>query len=143
MPRAGTETPAPAAPQGADAGTGAALRRMAQAVPATPPPDATNPTGAQSTPPSSPGAGAGTSPVGDVAQPSDLNAGYDAALFGPTDRPGEPVTQGLPFGPGASYVPRPNEDDRTFLLRVADQLENTPGASGPLRQFIDKIRLGG
>ncbi len=120
---------------------------MASAVPATPQPAPTRPP-AGSPPGGFPDARAATAAQTEPAtqQPAelpDLNDGYDRVLFAPTDRPGEPITQGAPFGPGANWIPRPHEDDRSFLLRVASDLENTPGASGPLRAYIDKIRLGG
>lgn len=71
---------------------------------------------------------------------ADLNDGYDDALFGPTMRPTEPLTHGAPFGPGANFVPRPDEDNRSFSLRVADELEATGSAA--LAPYIAKLRFG-
>lgn len=84
--------------------------------------------------PGGPGPGATT----EGAPPPELNGGYDAALFGPTDRPGEPVTTGMPFGAGPSFVPLPTEDTRTFMLRVANDLSANP----ELAAYVAKIRSG-
>jgi hypothetical protein len=81
------------------------------------------------------GAGAGTA---ETAPPPELNGGYDAALFGPTDRPAEPVTTGMPFGAGPSFTPLPTEDSRTFMLRVANDLAANP----ELATYVAKIRSG-
>src|SRR5207249_1857480 len=114
-------------------GATAALQRMDEAVPkragARPP--------AVGAPQGEPGAL--ESPTGQP--PTDLNGGFDQALFAPTDRPTEPITAGAPFGPGANYVPKPYESDRAFALRVADQLEQTPTA-GDLGPYINKLRWG-
>jgi hypothetical protein len=67
-----------------------------------------------------------------------MNGGYDAALFGPTDRPQEPVTHGAPFGPGANFTQTPQEDSRTFMLRVAGQLSGTP----ELAAYVKRIQSG-
>lgn len=128
------QVPEPSA--GADAGYGATaqLRRVDRA--------------------GSPAGGAGAQavrpngrPPADVTDPEDdadteLNDGYDSALFAPTNRPDVPVTNGAPFGEGANYVPLPSEDDFTFMQRVANDLDSGP-QSGQLREFISKIRLGG
>lgn len=68
----------------------------------------------------------------------ELNGGYDPALFGPSDRPNEPITSGAPFGPGPAFVPTPQEDSRTFMLRVADSLSQTP----ELASYVARIRAG-
>lgn len=71
----------------------------------------------------------------------ELNGGFDKALFGSTARPDEAVTHGAPFGDGANWTPRPNEDDYTFLLRVADDLDASP-MSKSLSTYTAKIRRG-
>jgi len=68
----------------------------------------------------------------------ELNDGYDAALFGSTDRPAEPVTSGMPFGAGPAYAPLPTEDSRTFMLRVANDLSANP----ELASYVARIRSG-
>src|SRR5688500_9736547 len=55
-----------------------------------------------------------------------LNGGLEDRLFSPTLRPEEPVTAGVPFGEGASFIPEPYEDDETFMLRVAQTLRESP-----------------
>lgn len=71
----------------------------------------------------------------------DLNDGYDEALFAPSKRPNEPVTAGVGFGPGINYRQSDTEDDRTFMLRVADDLDRTGSAS--TKRLVSKIRNGG
>ncbi len=126
MPR--PEQVIPRADSTADHGSDAQLKRLAAAV-AT---KATTP---------GPGSGGGASPAAAQAQQADLNDGYDTALFAPTDRPNEPVTAGVPFGPGSNFVPQPFEDDRTFMLRVASDLKASPGARD-LGPYIAKIEQG-
>ena len=43
-------------------------------------------------------------------------------LFGPTDRPGEPITTGAPFGPGADVSRHAFETDSQMADRVAEAL---------------------
>ena len=45
-------------------------------------------------------------------------------LFGGTDRPGEPISAGAPFGPGADASPFAYESDAAFVERIAAQLQN-------------------
>ncbi len=109
---------------------------MAGTVQAPIPPSGLSPTRrapVEATPPR--GAGAAQAPA------EDVSGGYDEALFAPTDRAAEPITHGAPFGPGANFVMLPYENERAFLLRVADQLESsgTPGL-GP---YLAKLRAGG
>ncbi len=58
----------------------------------------------------------------------------------PSSRPEEPITAGAPFGSGPNYVRLSSEDERTFMLRVAEDLEasGTPG----LGDYVAKIREG-
>lgn len=72
---------------------------------------------------------------------ADINGGYDEALFQPSGRPNEPVFAGVAFGGGPNYRQSDSEDDRTFMLRVADDLERT--GSPQTKRFIEKIRAGG
>lgn len=133
MPRPGQVVPRAAAD--AEHGSTAALQRLASAVPRVAPaaaPEQVRPPAGSPSPPAPPGAGQLT---------GDLNDGFDSALFGPTNRPNEPITEGAPFGPGSNYVRRPYEDDRSFMLRVAQELEAGPEA-GPLAAYIEDIRKG-
>jgi hypothetical protein len=81
-------------------------------------------------------------PTGPPELTDELNNGADALLFGPSDRPDEPVTHGAPFGPGASFTAEPDETQRSFLLRVADSLDASPAATAQARRYITRIRLG-
>lgn len=44
-------------------------------------------------------------------------------LFSPTDRPGEPITHGAPFGPGAPNVRGAFSSDADVVSQVATQLQ--------------------
>lgn len=132
MPRPGEVTPRAAA--GSDHGADAQLKRLATAVAV----DATRGSGAQPQPPTP---GPTASPQAAQAAAQDLNDGYDNALFAPTQRPTEPITSGAPFGTGPNFVPRPFEDDRSFALRVAGELEASPSARD-LAPFIQKLKDG-
>lgn len=138
MPR----TPRPRAGEDAEHGTGAALERMAGTVRAS----------SQPLDPRQPDAG----PVPEIDpedaltdpnEPSpdepdvDLNGGLDEVLFGPTRRPDEPQTQGAPFGAGANFVALPWEDQNTFIARVAQSIEESPGGSA-LSAYTARMRRG-
>ena len=66
----------------------------------------------------------------------------EAFIFGASDRPSEPITAGMPLGPGPSMVPLPNESRTEFVGRVATRLEtefsNVPG----MKKAIAKMRKG-
>lgn len=70
-------------------------------------------------------------------QPADDT---EAFLASASDRPDQPLSAGAPFGPGPDVVPRPQENERDFLARVATSLETTslPGA----REFASRVRRG-
>jgi hypothetical protein len=75
-------------------------------------------------------------------QEEDVSGGYDEALFSPSWRPEEPISHGASFGPGRSFVILPYENERSFQLRVADQLEASD-QGGALGRYIAKLRAGG
>jgi len=121
----------PRAPADAEHGSTAQLQRVAGAIPARPAAEA-QPRQAGTQPPSEP-----------TQLTNDLNDGYDAVLFGPSQRPDEPITEGAPFGPGSNFVPSPFEDDRAFMLRVADEIERSPGGQVPsLAAYVEDVRRG-
>lgn len=64
----------------------------------------------------------------------------EAFLFGATDRPDEPVTSGVPFGPGADFSRYSYESDNEFLARVSKQLESNP--SKDVQEFRRLIAKG-
>jgi hypothetical protein len=119
------------APADAPFGAEARLQRLAQAAPTTL---------TEATPPE-PGP-----ETRDPSQPpplvGDLNDGFDDYLFAETSRPAEPLTHGSPFGAGANFVPRPAETPRSFMLRVAADLERAPGAGPEVQKLIARIRAG-
>jgi len=121
------------APEGAPFGTGAALERMSEVVPAQRQRARPQVQPFVTRGPGSPGA-----PLGEE---EDVSGGYDEALFAPSHRPDEPLTQGAPFGPGSNFVPLPYEDEWAFRRRIADELSVDPTPS--LQPFIDKLRSGG
>lgn len=127
------------APEGAPHGQGAALRRLAGTV------DAGARPGQPVVPVGQPGRAQPTpvgGPAAELEEEPDVTGGYDEAVFAPTERPDEPITHGAPFGAGASFVMLPYEDERAFMLRIADQLEGSTRATA-LRPYIDKLRAGG
>lgn len=130
MPRP-TDITTQKAPADAPFGAEARLQRLAQSAPTTL---------EESAPPA---------PQGESRDPSmppplagDLNDGYDDYLFAETSRPAEPLTHGSPFGAGANFVPRPQETPRSFMLRVAGDLERAPGAGPEVQKLIARIRAG-
>jgi hypothetical protein len=137
VPRPGSPSP-PRAGAEAEHGATAALQRLAAAVPTRAAPSQTGPGAVLSPAPGRPGP---TEQIEPAPLENDLNDGYDRALFGPSQRPDEPITTGVPFGPGANYRPKPFEDDRSFVLRVADELENSPDATA-LASYIADLRAG-
>lgn len=75
-------------------------------------------------------------------QPSAPLTDFDELLFGATDRPEEPLTQGANFGPGANFTTRGPETDRDFMARAALELANAPGASSRVRAFAARVARG-
>lgn len=117
MPRPGQILPR--APEGSEHGQQAALERLAHAVPA-PRQGALQP--------APPGIG-------------EANDGFDEVLFAPTERPDEPITAGVDFGPGPPALRRPAETERSYMLRLAEVLERS-SLSGELAAYIEAIRAG-
>ncbi len=124
------------APEGSEHGTGADLRRLAGTVRAPNPAPVLPPQTGPARPVPTRG------PEAALAEDEDVSGGYDEALFGPSDRPDEPITAGAPFGPGRSFVILPYEDERAFARRVANQLESSSDAPS-LKPYIEKLRNGG
>lgn len=66
-------------------------------------------------------------------------------LGAPTDRPGEPVTAGVPVGPGpgAEVLGLPDEsgvDDLAMWLPMLEFAASQPGASVQTRNFVRRLR---
>lgn len=75
-------------------------------------------------------------------QPSAPLTDFDDLLFGPSDRPQEPITHGAGFGPGANFTTRGPETDKDFMARAAVELANAPGASARVRAFAARVARG-
>ena len=68
----------------------------------------------------------------------------EAFLFSETDRPNEPLTAGMSFGPGnnvSSAVLR-GESNQQFAMRVAQELTAAGGQIKGVQAFADRIARG-
>lgn len=75
-------------------------------------------------------------------QPTAPLTDFDDILFGPSDRPNEPLTHGANFGPGANFTTRGPDTDKDFMARAAIELANAPGASARVRAFAARVARG-
>ena len=62
--------------------------------------------------------------------------------FAATDFPNEPLTAGVPFGPGPNMVLRPPTSDKDALRRVAERMAALPGQSREVKAFIARVQKG-
>lgn len=94
--------------------------------------------------------GGGQPPAGDVGP---ILAGGLGGFTRPTERPNEPVTAGLPFGPGPGResleqrLPQPVQRDPDLealrpYLGTLELLASQPDTSIAARNFIRRIRGG-
>lgn len=131
------ETAKPPVPTGRAYGARAATETALQAVPAAgPSADMAAPT-------------AGTPPASDAAL-LQAATDYQAPLGGLTDpsqNPNEPVTAGLPSGPGAGpealSTPDPNAADMqtwAAYLPTLEYLASLPGSTSSTRNFVRRLR---
>ena len=65
-----------------------------------------------------------------------------AFLFSETDRPDEPLTQGMGFGPGADFSRHAHESNADLLNRVADSIASDVSAPKEARAFADRVKRG-
>lgn len=94
--------------------------------------------------PQSPAGGGGAVAPAPAGPPEAMGVHPDTVtpLFAPTDRPGEPVTAGLPYGPGPGPAgPQPNNDLLAMkrylpLLLVASRKPDTPASVVSFVQFL-------
>lgn len=63
-------------------------------------------------------------------------------IFDATHRPGEPLTSGAPFGPGANSVPVPFQSDTQMLQSVVMQMASDPAAPSELKAFAERVARG-
>lgn len=66
----------------------------------------------------------------------------EAFLTSPTDRPNEPATAGVPFGPGPNYTRYAYESDQDFMLRVASSVAADPAATPAVKAFLARVQNG-
>lgn len=114
----------------AEYGQGERLRRAQQAVPMAPSP------APAAAPPPGAGAGGGATRI---APPGDFTR--------PTERPGEPLTTGIPSGPGAgpealaaTNRPDPELEALRQYLPTLELLASQPNASPSARMFVRRLR---
>lgn len=88
------------------------------------------------------GAGAATSPAPVTPQEAAANMPFTPVGLGdPTQRPGEPITSGLPTGPGSNQppaliAPQSTPQDQTLALLLAAQRANpTPGLEALIARY--------
>lgn len=115
---------------------GKATEQMAaqRALPMGPPP------GPAVAPPMAAGAGGATPPAPAGPLPGELGP-----LDAPTSRPGEPVTAGVPVGPGpgTEVLGLPDENgaaDLAMYLPLLEMMASRPGASMQTRNFVRRLR---
>lgn len=68
----------------------------------------------------------------------------EAFLFSGTDRPDEPITAGMGFGPGPGIASQLIQDETppAFANRVLNEMQAAGESSPGLKKFIDKARRG-
>jgi hypothetical protein len=78
----------------------------------------------------------------DQLEPHQPTSPQEQFVLSPTDRPNEPITAGVPFGPGADGVTNAGDDPNVFRQRVMDQLATQPGASKEVRALAKRMQAG-
>lgn len=69
--------------------------------------------------------------------------GHDDIVFGPTDRPDEPLTAGASFGAGPGLLPhRGAESDQEFMVRVTGEMANSPTANWLVKNLAVRAQRG-
>lgn len=63
-------------------------------------------------------------------------------VYSQTDRPEEPVTAGVPFGPGAVGTPHAVQSDAELAQQVARRIAADPGAPKSLKAFARRAIEG-
>lgn len=81
-------------------------------------------------------------PPPESSQPIFNDPEMRAQILRPTDRPGVPVTNGMPHGPGAQSYVRHRETDDRFRERVAQTLSTAPYATERVRRFAARLARG-
>ena len=68
--------------------------------------------------------------------------GLDDFLFGPSARPGEPLTAGISEGPGPGVVRSRIDNPREFLKRLASELASQPNQYDDVVAFASRVARG-
>lgn len=63
-------------------------------------------------------------------------------LFGPTDRPEEPITAGAPFGPGPSVTRARFSGEPQMAASVAAQIRSSANVSKEARAWAARVQAG-
>lgn len=63
-------------------------------------------------------------------------------LFGPTDRPNEPITAGAPFGPGPLAPKGSFRTERAQVATVAELVRTNPQVSAEARAWAARVQAG-
>lgn len=89
-----------------------------------------------------PASGQASPPAPVQGPPLDLTPQneIEAALFGPTRLPGQPITAGAPFGPGAMGTTALS--DREATVNVLRQMSENPDAPEEVRRLLGRMELG-
>lgn len=66
----------------------------------------------------------------------------ESFLFGPTDRPDEPITAGLPFGEGPDVSREDARSDADLLTQVSRLLSERPDAPKEVKAFARRVARG-
>jgi hypothetical protein len=83
-----------------------------------------------------------SAPAGPVAGMPPGMEDVGERLFAPTDRPNEPLTDGMPFGPGRNSVPPRGETEQQARTRTANELRVSPYQSPEVAEFISRLEKG-
>lgn len=81
----------------------------------------------------------------DFAEPAQTLGnitGFDDQVFGPSDRPNEPITAGAPFGPGASSVSSALPNEGPGSDQVLRDLVDSPSATPRTRALAARVLRG-
>jgi hypothetical protein len=78
----------------------------------------------------------------DEQQAFEPSGEQDEYLYGPSDRPGEPITAGAPFGPGASTPLGGFRSDAEVVNTVARQISANPNASPETKAWAARVKAG-
>lgn len=72
-------------------------------------------------------------------QPQGNTEGY---IYGPTDRPTEPITAGAPFGPGPAAPIGSFQTDSDVVANVAAQIAASPAAGKDAKAWANRVKAG-